>query len=657
MIHLPLVKEDPELMPFESAINNRLEWYYNTLEYIKSDFGSLQNFANAHRFFGFNYDKFNKGWWFREWAPNADYLSLIGEFNNWDRGANPMDRMDYGVWETFLPDIDYNERLRKGSLVKVHVSAQNGQLDRIPAFINRVVQNENGSFDGQFIEKSTFKWTDKKFDLSKIKNPIIYEVHVGMAQEEGKVGTYKEFTQHILPKIKKLGYNVIQMMAVQEHPYYASFGYHVSNFFAASSRFGSPDDLRELINEAHRLDIAVIMDVIHSHSVKNRDEGLAEFDGTELYFNGWHPAWDSRLFDYGKVEVKRFLVSNLKYWMEEFHFDGFRFDGVTSMLYNHHGHTSFGEYADYFGNEQNNDAILYLQLANTLIHEINPHAISICEDMSGMPGACRKIDEGGLGFDYRLGMGIPDYWTTLLEEKQDEEWHMGDLFYHLTNRRFKEKTIAYAESHDQALVGDKTIAFWLMDKEMYTHMSVFSPSIAIDRGIALHKMIRFITIALGGEGYLNFMGNEFGHPEWVDFPREGNNWSYHFARRQWSLPETDHLKYKFLNEFDHAMIEFAKQVNILEGFSYKIHENNEKRILAFEKNELIFIFNFNKESFENYKITTERQGIYKVVFSSDDEAFGGFDRVDKEYNYKVEKQLQIYLPSRIALVLKKIESN
>ncbi len=657
MIHLPLVKEDPGLIPFESAINNRLEWYYNTLEYIKSDFGSLQNFANAHRFFGFNYDETNKGWWFREWAPNADYLSLIGEFNNWDRGANPMKRVDYGVWEIFLPDIDYNERLHNGSLVKVHISAQNGQLDRIPAFINRVVQNENGSFDGQFIKKSTFKWTDKKFDLSKIKNPIIYEVHVGMAQEEGKVGSYKEFTQHVLPKIKKLGYNVIQMMAVQEHPYYASFGYHVSNFFAASSRFGSPDDLRELINEAHRLDIAVIMDVIHSHSVKNRDEGLAEFDGTELYFRGWHPAWDSRLFDYGKVEVKRFLVSNLKYWMEEFHFDGFRFDGVTSMLYHHHGHTSFGEYADYFGNEQNNDAILYLQLANTLIHEMNPHAISICEDMSGMPGACRKIDEGGLGFDYRLGMGIPDYWTTLLEEKQDEEWHMGDLFYHLTNRRFKEKTIAYAESHDQALVGDKTVAFWLMDKEMYTHMSVFSPSMIIDRGIALHKMIRFITIALGGEGYLNFMGNEFGHPEWVDFPREGNNWSYHFARRQWSLPKTDHLKYKFLNEFDHAMIEFAKQVNILEGFSYKIHENNEKRILAFEKNELIFIFNFNQESFENYKITTEREGIYKIVFSSDDEAFGGFDRVDKEYNYKVEKQFQIYLPSRVALVLKKIESN
>lgn len=653
MIHLPLIKEDPELKPFETVINNRLEWYYNTLEYINNDFRSLQNFADAHHFFGFNYDEANKGWWFREWAPNANYLSLIGDFNDWNRGANLMNRTKCGVWEIFLPDNQYRERLNNGSLIKVHISGQNGQLDRIPTFINRVVQHKNAGFDGQFLKQSTFKWTDDKFDLSKIKNPIIYEVHIGMAQEEGKVGTYKEFTQNILPRIKKLGYNVIQMMAIQEHPYYASFGYQVSNFFAASSRFGSTDDLRELINEAHRLDIAVIMDVVHSHAVKNRDEGLAEFDGTELYFNGWHPAWDSRLFDYGKIEIKRFLISNLKYWMEEFHFDGFRFDGVTSMLYHHHGHINFGGYADYFKGEENNDAILYLQLANTLIHQINPHAISICEDMSGMPGACRKIEDGGLGFDYRLGMGIPDYWNTLLEKTPDEEWHMGEMFYHLTNRRNKEKTIAYAESHDQALVGDKTLAFWLMDKEMYTNMSIFSSSIVIDRGIALHKMIRFITIALGGEGYLNFMGNEFGHPEWVDFPREGNDWSYHFARRQWSLSEADHLKYKYLNEFDQAMIVFSKQENILKGISYKIHEDNEKRILAFEKNELIYIFNFNQESFENYIITIGKEGIYRVVFSSDDEIFGGFDRVDKNYEYRVKQQLQIYLPSRTAIVLKK----
>ncbi|MFV0237338.1 MAG: alpha amylase C-terminal domain-containing protein [Flavobacteriales bacterium] len=654
MIHLPLVKEDPLLKPFETAINNRLEWYYNTLDYINRDFKNLQRFANAYRFFGFNYDKVNKGWWFREWAPNANYLSLIGDFNSWDRSANPMNRMDYGVWEVFLPDSDYSERLYDGSLVKVHISGQNGQLDRIPAFINRVIQNESGGFNGQFIKNSTFKWRDKNFDLSKIKHPIIYEAHIGMAQEEGKVGSYKEFTQNILPKIKKLGYNVIQLMAIQEHPYYASFGYHVSNFFAPSSRFGSPDDLRELINEAHRLEIAVIMDVVHSHAVKNRDEGLAEFDGTELYFEGWHPEWDSRLFDYGKIEIKRFLTSNLKYWMEEFHFDGFRFDGVTSMLYHHHGHTNFKEYVDYFGGAENNDAVLYLQLANTLIHEINPHAISICEDMSGMPGACRKIEEGGLGFDYRLGMGIADYWTTLLKEKQDEEWHMGDLFYNLTNRRYKEKTIAYTESHDQALVGDKTIAFWLMDKEMHTHMSVFSTSINIDRGISLHKMIRFITLTLGGEGYLNFMGNEFGHPEWVDFPREGNNWSYHFARRQWNLPDTDHLKYKFLNEFDRAMIKFIKEEATLKSTPYKIHEDNEKRILVFEKNKLIYIFNFNQDSFENYPIPLDEEGAYKIIFSSDDEIFGGFNRLDKSVKHSInDRSLQIYLPSRITLVLKK----
>jgi len=659
MICLPLVEEDEFLHPFEERINNRLEWYYHTLSYIKRDFKSLQNFADAHHFFGFNYDEKQKGWWFREWAPSAHSISLIGDFNHWDREANPLIRKEYGVWEIFLPDEQYGERLQNNSAVKIHICAKNGALDRIPAFIRSVICGEDGDFKGQFLKETSFEWTDidektKKYVSPKIKNPIIYEAHIGMAQEEGKIGTYGEFTEKILPKIKRSGYNVIQLMAIQEHPYYASFGYQVSNFFAPSSRFGSPDDLRRLINEAHHLGIAVIMDVVHSHSVKNRAEGLSEFDGTDLYFNGWHPDWGSRLFDYGRIEVKRFLSSNLKYWLEEFHFDGFRFDGVTSMLYYDHGRSSFNQYSDYFNENTDNDAVLYLQLANALIHELNPQAISICEDMSGMPGACRKIEEGGLGFDYRLAMGIPDYWIKTLKEKRDEEWSMGDLFYQLTNRRNKEKTIAYAESHDQALVGDKTLAFWLMDKEMYSCMSKSVPNLIIDRGIALHKMIRFITLTLGGEGYLNFMGNEFGHPEWIDFPREGNGWDYHYARRQWSLSEAPNLKYQYLNEFDKAMINFVKNRNILEGYAIKVHEDNQNQVLAFNKNQLIFIFNFSPNSFANYTLYLGEEGNYKVIFSSDDENFGGFERVDKEYIYASHGQrICIYLPNRTAMVLKK----
>lgn len=654
MKDLALIQNDPYLKPFEQKLIQRMDRYQNTKNHIDQHFGSLESFASAHLFYGFNYDKENKGWWFRDWLPNAHFVSLIGDFNQWNRSANPLIRKNFGIWEIFLSDEDYKNFLIPGSKIKMHVHGQNGQLDRIPAYIRQVHQNEDHGFDGIFIGHNHFQWKNEfKFDESK--PPLIYEAHVGMATEENRVGTYREFADNILPKIKNLGYNCVQLMAVMEHPYYGSFGYQVSNFFAPSSRFGSPNDLRYLIDTAHGLDLAVILDVVHSHAVKNREEGLAELDGTELYFAGWHPDWDSRLFDYNKIEVKQFLASNLKYWMEEFKFDGFRFDGVTSMLYHHFGHVDFVNYSSYFENT-NLDAIIYLQLANELIHQINPNIISICEDMSGMPGAARPVEEGGLGFDYRLAMGIPDFWFTVLEKKKDEDWHMGDIYWNLINRRNNEKNIAYVESHDQALVGDKTLAFWLMDASMYTDMSIFIESPVIDRGIALHKMIRFITVVLGGEAYMNFMGNEFGHPEWIDFPRKENNWSYDYARRQWSLAESDHLKYKFLNSFDKEMIDFIKVHGILKtSEEYKLKEDNQKKILAFRKADLIFVFNFNQESFENFQIDTREKKDYKIIFSSDDASLGGFDRVDKDMIYSSKNhELTLYLPSRMVLVLKNI---
>lgn len=650
---LPLIQNDPYLKPYEQQIVNRIEWYQNTKNYIKKHFETLERFASAHTFFGFNYDEEKKGWWFRDWLPNAHYVSLIGDFNKWNRRTHPLRRGNFGTWEIFFPDTEYGDILVPGSKVKMHVHGENGHLDRIPAYIRQVVQKNDNSFDGVFTGKSTYQWKHKPL-AQEIKTPFIYEAHVGMATEEEKVGTYREFADNILPRIQALGYNCVQLMAIQEHPYYGSFGYQVSNFFAPSSRFGSPDDLRYLIDTAHGMDIAVILDVVHSHAVKNRDEGLAELDGTEQYFSGWQPDWDSRLFDYKKLEIKRFLMSNLKYWIDEFRFDGFRFDGVTSMLYHHFGHINFGDYADYF-KETNNDAIIYLQLANDLIHKTKPNVISICEDMSGMPGACRPVVEGGLGFDYRLAMGLPDFWFKTLETKRDEDWHMGDLYWQLINRREHEKTIAYSESHDQALVGDKTIAFWLMDAEMYSGMSVFEQNLSIDRGIALHKMIRLITAALGGEGYMNFMGNEFGHPEWIDFPRAENGWSYRYARRQWSLPDTEHLKYKYLERFDSAMLHFLKKHKILEtSEEYKLAEDNQNGILAFRKAKLIFIFNFGQKSHPDFELDTQKKKDYQIIFSSDDSHFGGFDRPDKEHTYISKKgKIQIYLPNRCVLVLKK----
>jgi len=665
-----LVKNDPWLEPFTGEIIGRMQRQINRLKDIEANYKSLENFADAYHYFGFNYDKKSKGWRYREWAPKAKGLFLVGDFNGWDRKANPLKKSDKGIWEIFLDDNLYSEKFGHGTKLKVHVSYASGGMDRLPAYINYVVQDPTTyDFAGEiWSPEKEFKWTDSKFNpKDHTSEPYIYECHVGMAQDKEGIGTYREFADLILPRIKDQGYNTIQMMAIQEHPYYGSFGYHVSNFFAPSSRFGTPDDLKYLVNKAHNLGIAVIMDLVHSHAVKNIAEGLAQFDGSDdQYFHpggkGYHTGWDSYLFNYGKIEVLQFLISNTKYWIEEFHFDGYRYDGVTSMLYFHHGeHVSFDSYEKYF-NEVDWDVLIYLQLANLLIHKIRPGAVTIAEDMSGMPGICRPVPEGGIGFDFRLAMGIPDYWIKILKHKTDEQWNVHEIWHTLSNRRYGEKTIAYAESHDQALVGDKTLAFWLMDKEMYDHMHRDHQSLIVDRGISLHNMIRFLTISMGGEGWLNFIGNEFGHPEWVDFPRIGNDWSYKYAKRQWHLVDNEELRYNQMNAFGRAMVELAKKEKIVAALpAQSLNLDQDNHTLIFERNNVIFAFNFSPfNSISDYRFKVPNPGHYQILINSDRKEFGGFDRIDDGMSYPTvtlfgEHFVSIYLPNRVALALKRIE--
>jgi 1,4-alpha-glucan branching enzyme len=660
---LSIVKEDPWLEPYVHDVYERFARYKRSRREIEEVAGSLLLFAKAHEYYGINFDPGRGGWYYREWAPNAQHLFLTGDFNGWNRNSHRMERNIHGDWEIFLPLDEYKSTFVHGSRIKVHVQAGNGAHDRIPAYIRRVIQDpKTYDFSGQLWFPDPFPWTDGNFKRAdNFKQPVIYECHVGMAQEHPGVGTYREFADMVLPRISEGGYDAVQMMAIMEHPYYGSFGYHVSSFFAPTSRFGTPEDLKYLVNKAHEMGLTVIMDIVHSHAVKNFAEGLNEFDGSDnQYFHrggrGYHEGWDSRLFDYGRWEVKKFLLSNVRYWLGEFHFDGFRFDGVTSMLYFHHGHTSFDHYDKYFY-EVDWDAVTYLQLANAVLHEFKDHTISIGEDVSGMPGLCRRPEDGGIGFDFRLGMGIPDFWIKTLKEKQDEDWNIYEMWSVLNNRRYKEKTIAYAESHDQALVGDKTIAFWLMDKEMYYQMRISDPNLIIDRGIALHKMIRLLTISLGGEGYLNFIGNEFGHPEWVDFPREGNNWSYHYARRQWSLVDREDLKYKYLAQWDKAMINLIRSNHILEtSETMQLNMDETNKVIIFEKNKLIFVFNFSSEnSIYGYRFRVPDKGTYRIILNSDRSLFGGFDRVDDSIDYITDENqiISLYLTNRTALVLQK----
>ena len=670
---LKIIKNDPWLEPHSSAIEGRHNYYLKRLSNITNNGEiTLSDFSTGYLYFGLH--KTNEGWIFREWAPNATEIFLVGTFNNWQKlEAYRLQREENGVWEVRLPI----NRIHHEDLYKMHVSWEGGSGERIPAWCRRVVQDHTTKiFSAQVWEpehKFQFKHTNYKADTSPL---LIYETHVGMSTQEERVGTYNEFRENILPRIKEKGYNAIQVMAIQEHPYYGSFGYHVSSFFAPSSRCGTPEELKALIDAAHDLGIAVIMDIVHSHAVKNEIEGIGRIDGSyDLYFHSDparrnHTAWDSLCFDYGKNEVIHFLLSNCKYWLEEFKFDGFRFDGVTSMIYLSHGlGETFTEYGDYYNGGQDGDAISYLTLANQLIHEVNPNAITIAEEVSGMPGLALDIKSGGYGFDYRMAMNIPDYWIKIIKEKKDEDWSPSSIWWETTNRRSDEKTISYAESHDQALVGDKTIVFRLIDSDMYWYMSKWmESSTKVDRGIALHKMIRLVTATTINGGYLNFMGNECGHPEWIDFPREGNNWSHKYARRQWNLEEDSNLKYHFLGDFDKDMISLIKSVPDFQATPLeKVWDNDGDNILAYRRDDLLFVFNFNpKESFNGYGILTP-QGEYQIILDTDDTKFGGFNRNDSSVHHFTQYDglyakdnkgwLKLYLPARTAIVMKKINKH
>ena len=659
-----ILEYDEMLKPFAADIQLRMDNYNRKKNELLAGGLTLKDFANGHEYFGFHKSTVGpQGWFYREWAPAAQEVYLTGDFNDWQWLSHPLTNLGGGVWEIFIPGT---ESLWHGCKVKTIVKHNDQLLERIPTYARRVVQDPvTRAFCCEIVDEAPYKWKKKKF--TPAKELFIYECHIGMAQEEEKVGTYTEFRDKILPRIKEGGYNTIQIMAIMEHPYYGSFGYQVSNFFAASSRFGLPNELKSLIDTAHEMGIAVLLDVVHSHAVKNTAEGLNEFDGTVHQFfhdgpKGDHPAWGTKLFNYEKSEVIHFLLSNLKFWMDEYHFDGFRFDGVTSMLYHDHGlGTAFDSYDKYFSMNTDIEAITYLQLATDLIKEVNPKAICIAEDMSALPGMCIPVAEGGVGFDYRLSMGMPDLWIKLLKNTPDEFWNIHHIWYELQVRRPMEKNIGYAESHDQALVGDKTIMFRLCDAAMYTDMDKASGSMVVDRGVALHKMIRLISMAAGGEGYLNFMGNEFGHPEWIDFPREGNGWSHYYCRRQWSLTDNGYLRYGLLNEFDKAMVKFAQEGKIHKKKPEYLMGREDKQVLAFERGGKIFLFNFSPfNAYDDYIVVPTR-GEYKAVLSTDEGRFGGFDGVSMDYIYKTEKFVdgkngfKIWLPARTAVCLEKVK--
>ena len=658
---MKIYETDPWLEAYKAVIEQRNRQILTKKREIAGKGGLLRKAVNGGMYYGLHRGA-DGSWYFREWAPNATKLFVIGDFNDWRRSEEwALRPVGGGNWELCVPA----DRIAHGDLYRWHVEWPGGGGERIPAYATRCVQDpQTKIFSAQvWAPEKPYRWRKKRGP--RIDSPLIYEVHIGMSSEEQKVASFDDFRRNVLPRVIETGYNTLQIMALQEHPYYGSFGYQVSNFYALSSRFGTPEEFKALVDAAHQAGLAVIMDVVHSHAVKNEVEGLSRFDGSyTTYFHagprGEHPAWGTRCFDYGKGQTLHFLLSNLKYWMEEYCLDGFRFDGVTSMLYDDHGlGRDFTTYDSYFDGREDEDAITYLGLANILVKELNRNAFTIAEDMSGMPGLAAPLTAGGIGFDYRMSMGVADHWIKWIKERSDWNWNMGEIWYELSRKRDDERTISYAECHDQALVGDKTIIFRLIDKEMYWGMSTGSRNLTVDRGIALHKLIRLITMVTAGDGYLTFMGNEFGHPEWIDFPREGNGWSYFYARRQWSLVDSPDLRYRGLWLFEKAMLSLVRETSLLAAPPQCLLCDEEKKVLVAERAGLLFAFNFHPEnSYGEFAFSVEA-GTYRTLLDSDDPRFGGFGRNDASVLHPTlpdgEKgRLPLYLPNRSVQVLKKI---
>ncbi len=648
-----IVSKDPWLEPYRHQLGAQRRYILNKAAEIL-DGVAVDDFALGHLYFGLRRD--GEGWVFREWAPNATGLYIISEKTDWKpHPSYAAQRLDDGVWELKLPGT----ALAHLDIYALHIEWPGGGDTRLPSYVTYTAQDEKTHAFNAVVwsPPHPYQWRHESPPVAD--TPLIYEAHIGMSGDREAVSTYAQFEEEVLPRIVSLGYNTVQLMAIQEHPYYGSYGYQVSNFFAASSRFGTPDELKHLIDTAHGMGIRVLLDIVHSHAVKNEQEGLSAFDGTYTqYFHegdrGNHGAWDSRVFDYGKPQVVHFLLSNVRFWLDEYHFDGFRFDGVTSMIYHDHGlERAFSSYDAYVDDGIEKDALTYLYLANMLAQKVKPDVCVIAEDVSAFPGIAAPIEEGGIGFSYRLSMGVPDIWIKTLKEKRDEEWDLGHLFHELTTHRPEERIISYAESHDQALVGDKTLIFRLIDKDMYDGMSIHTENAVVERGIALHKLIRLITGVTHGGGYLAFMGNEFGHPEWIDFPREGNDWSYAYARRQWHLADNPELKYAWLQAFDQALVAILGNIKATDTYEY-VSIHNDRHTLSFSRGEYVCVINFSPDtSYESY-VVPATSGEYDIVLSSDDAHFGGYDRVDTQQVYVSDDEgLRLYIPSRVGLVLKK----
>jgi len=658
-----LFESDPYLKPYEHEIRRRFGCMQSFLETIERQEGGLERFTRAYLNFGLQIDA-NNNITIVEWAPGARAVYLRGEFNQWRHDEYKFEQIESGKWKLTIPALkDGQCAIKHGSIFKLVVETTTGEkVDRLCPWAKYVVQPSGSNvYEMSFYNPSESEKYRMKYERPlKPTNLKIYEINLGIQSPEPRFTTYTYFRDVVLPKIKKQGYNAVQLMGVMEHATYTTFSHQTtSSFYAASSRFGTPEELKSLVDEAHRLGLQVYLDLLHNNFV-SAIHGLF----THSVEKGFHALWESRVYNFSQIETLRFLLSNIRFWMDEFKFDGFKFNGVSSMLYHSHGLVpSFGgNYEQFFSKSVDTDNLVFLMLANHLVHKLYPTSVTIAEEFLGMPTLCRPIEEGGLGFDYRLAMTIPEKWEQLVKLTKDEEWSMTSIVSTLLNqRRNGEPCIAYTESHNPSINGAKPIAFSLMGQEIYTNMTEMSPlTPRIERGIALYKMIHLITCALGGEGWLNFMGNEFGSPEWLDIPRELQQRVLGTDRQLWNLVEDVTLRFKYLNKFDQEMNKLEDEFKWLSCMPLVTRQSEVDKVIVFERAGLLWVFNFHPtKSYTNYTIGCDKQGKYKVILDTDDKLYGGRQRIEPTTEIMTSTEgydnrkysLKVTIPSRSAMVL------
>lgn len=558
-----------------------------------------------------------KKWRFRCYAPHAKAVSVVGDFNSWDIGANPMKRTDGGIFECHI------KGLKKFDNYKFAITGSNGvtRLKGDPFALHTETPPANAS---KIYDISGFNWTDSDFykqqkDKNVYEAPLnIYEVHLGsfMRHEDGNVMSYRDLADKLIPYVKDMGYTHIELMPITEHPLEASWGYQVGYLFAPTSRFGTPHDLMYFINRCHAEGIGVLLDFVISHFPKD-GFGLYEFDGEPLYeyvdkTKQEHKAWGTRVYDYGKPEVVSFLTSAVCFWMEYYHIDGIRLDAVASMLYLDYDRRQGEWKPNVYGGNYNLEAIDFLKNLNKTVLTKYPHAVMIAEESTAFPMVTKPPEKGGLGFNFKWNMGWMN--DILSYESIDPFFRKGahdKLTFSLTYAFSENYILPF--SHDEVVHGKAS----MISKMPGNYENRFS---------ALKALYTFQTAHPGKK--LNFMGNEFG--QFIE-------WDYQKPLDWLLLGYESHAKLKdFVKKLNHIYLEEKALYELddsYDGFKWIVVDDNEQNVVAFYREDkkgdkLIAIISFSDVTRKDYRFGVPDEGIYKVILDSNAPEFGGNSLLD-----------------------------